>query len=224
MPRTTRRVAPARRGPSTATLIAVLVLVLFAGAVGFGVYRAQDSAGAALPAGATAEGVAVGNPDAPATIDLYLDFQCPVCAQYEQQAGATIDQLVASGQARVVYHPVAFLNRFSSTQYSSRSSAAAGCAADAGVLPKFVELLFANQPPEGGVGLSTEQLVALGTQAGAGADFGACVQDGRYAGWTRSVTDGASQVGITATPTVLVNGHEVARSVDALRAAVAAAG
>jgi protein-disulfide isomerase len=117
---------------------------------------------------------------------------------------------------------VAYLNRFSSTQYSSRSSAAAGCAADAGVLPGFARLLFANQPPEGGDGLPDEQLVALGTQAGAGPGFATCVQDGRYAGWTRSVTDAASRAGITATPTVLVNGREVGRTAEALRAAVAA--
>jgi protein-disulfide isomerase len=210
-----------RGGPSTTTVVAVLVLVLFAGAVGFGVYRAGAAAGA-LPAGATAEGVAVGDPDAPVTIDLYLDFQCPACAQYERQAGATIDELVASGRARVVYHPVAYLNRFSSTDYSSRSSAAAGCAADAGVLPRFAQLLFAHQPPEGGAGLPDDQLVALGAQAGAGPDFAACVQEGRYAGWSRSVTDAASRAGITATPTVLVDGREVERTAEALRAAAAA--
>jgi protein-disulfide isomerase len=156
------------------------------------------------------------------TIDLYLDFQCPACAQYEQLAGATIDELVASGRARVVYHPVAYLDRFSSTQYSSRSSAAAGCAADAGVLPRFTQLLFANQPPEGGDGLPDEQLLALGTQAGAGPAFATCVQEDRYARWTRSVTDSASRAGITATPAVLVNGREVGRTAEALRAAVAA--
>jgi protein-disulfide isomerase len=134
--------------------------------------------------------------------------------------GTTIDELVASGQARVVYHPVAYLNRFSSTQYSSRSSAAAGCAADAGVLPRFAQLLYANQPPEGGDGLPEEQLVALGTQAGAGAGFATCVQDGRYADWTRSVTDAASQAGVTGTPTVLVNGREVEHTAEALRTAV----
>lgn len=48
------------------------------------------------------------------------------------------------------------------------------------------------------------------------------MQDGRYAGWTRSVTDAASWAGITATPTVLVNGREVGRTAEALRAAVAA--
>jgi protein-disulfide isomerase len=223
MSRTSQRTRRTRRtlrtGPSALTIVAVVVLVLFAGAVGYGVYSARSADGA-LPAGATAAGVTVGDPDAPATIDLYLDFQCPACAQYEAQAGATIDELVASGQAKVVYHPVAYLNRFSSTQYSSRSSAAAGCAADAGVLPRFAQLLYAGQPPEGGDGLPDEQLVALGTQAGAGAEFATCVQEGRYADWTRSVTDAASQAGVTATPTVLVNGQEVDRTADALRAAV----
>jgi protein-disulfide isomerase len=209
-----------RGGRSSLTLVAVVVLVLFAGAVGFGVYRAGSGAGGDLPAGATAAGVVVGDPNAPATIDLYLDFQCPACQQYEQQVGPTIDQLVAAGQARVAYHPVAYLNRFSSTQYSSRSSAAAGCAADAGVLPRFAQLLYANQPPEGGAGLPDEQLVALGTQAGAGGEFATCVQHGTYADWTRSVTDAASQAGVTATPTVLVNGKEVEHTVDALRTAV----
>ena len=222
-PRTRRpRTGTVRRGgPSALTLVGVVVLVLFAGAVGFGVYRAQ-AGGGALPAGATAAGVAVGNPDAPVTIDLYMDFQCPACAQYEQQAGATIDELVASGRARVVYHPVAYLNRFSSTRYSSRSSAAAGCAADAGVLPRFAQLLFANQPPEGGDGLPEDRLIALGTQAGAGGDFATCVQAGTYADWTRSVTDAASRAGVTATPTVLVNGTVIGNSADALRAAVTA--
>ncbi|OZM81401.1 thioredoxin domain-containing protein [Pseudonocardia sp. MH-G8] len=210
-----------RRGPATGTVVAVLVLVLFAAAVGFGVYRAQsDADDAGLPAGADAAGAVVGRADAPVTIDLYLDFQCPACAQYEQATGATLDELVASGRARVVYHPVAYLDRFSSTRYSSRSSAAAGCAADAGVLPRFAELLYAHQPPEGGDGLPDDQLVALGQEAGAGADFAPCVQEARYAGWTRSLTEAASRAGINQTPTVLVDGQEIDRSVEALRTAV----
>jgi protein-disulfide isomerase len=210
-----------RRGPATGTLVAVLVLVLFAAAVGFGVYRARSDANAvALPSGADAAGVVVGRADAPVTVELYLDFQCPACAQYEQAAGATIDELVASGRARVVYHPVAYLDRFSSTRYSSRSSAAAGCAADAGVLPRFAQLLYARQPPEGGAGLPDDELVTIGQEAGAGADFAPCVREGRYAGWTRSVTETASRAGVNQTPTVLVDGREIDRSAEALRTAV----
>ncbi|QYN38974.1 DsbA family protein [Pseudonocardia sp. DSM 110487] len=216
-----RAMVKQRGGPSPALLGAIAVIALFAGMVGFGVYRASaSSTDATVPPSATASGVPVGSSDAPATVDLYVDFQCPACRAFEQQAGPTIDELVGSGAARVVYHPVAYLDRFSSTRYSSRSSAASGCAAEAGVFPQYAQLLFANQPPEGAAGLPEEQLIALGAQAGAGPGFAECVSSDRYAGWTAALTDEASQAGVNATPTVLVNGQEIERSVAALRAAV----
>jgi protein-disulfide isomerase len=220
-----RRSAAARRGPSPALIGAIAVLVLFAGVVGFGVYRASQggSDDVAAPPGATASGVPVGRSDAPATVDLYLDLQCPVCRAYEQQSGDTLDQLVTSGAARVVYHPVGYLDRFSSTRYSSRASAASGCAAEAGVFPQYVELLYANQPPEGGAGLPDEQLIALGEQAGAGPGFAECVGSNRYAAWTAALTDEASRAGVNVIPTVKVNGREIERTDAALRTAVDAA-
>lgn len=225
--RATRKRRPTvkrRGGPSPALLGAIAVIAVFAGVVGFGVYRAsQSGADAAVPPNATASGVPVGSSGAPATVDLYMDFQCPACRAYEQQAGPTIDELVAGGAARVVYHPVAYLDRFSSTRYASRSSAASGCAAEAGVFPRYAQLLFATQPPEGGDGLPEEQLIALGAHAGAGPGFAECVSSDRYAGWTAALTDEASRAGINATPTVLVNGREIERSVEALRAAVESA-
>jgi protein-disulfide isomerase len=210
-----------RRGPSLAIVVAVVAVLLFAGAVGFGVYRAQQGSDeVVVPAGGSPTGITVGQAAAPATIDIYLDFQCPICKTYEEQTGATIDELIATGQANVVYHPVAYLNRFSSTQYSTRSSQASACAADAGVFPAYLKLLFAEQPPENSAGLPDEQLVALGRQVGAGDAFASCVEDERYAGWTRSVTDAASRAGVNGTPTVLVNGTVIENTPGALRAAV----
>jgi protein-disulfide isomerase len=227
MAKKSRRPGPvvtARRGPSLGMIIGVVVVLLFAGVVGFGIYRSQQSdTPVVVPPGATAAGVSVGRPDAKATVDIYLDFQCPVCRAYEQSSGATLDQMIANGSARVVYHPVAFLDRMSSTQYSSRASAASGCAAQAGVFPQFVKLLYANQPPEGGSGLSNQQLIALGQQAGAGADFAQCVNANTYAGWTKSLTDAASKAGVNGTPTVMVNGTVIDNTDAALRQAVQAA-
>lgn len=214
-----------RSGPSPWSIVAIVVLVLFAGGLGYGIYRAQNPVGVDVvaPAGGDTTGITVGTSTAKATIEIYLDFQCPACRAYETQIGPQIDQLVASGDAKVTYHPVAFLNRFSSTQYSTRSSQASACAADGGVFPQYLKLLYENQPPENAAGLPDEQLISLGQQAGAGDSFAACVQQARYAGWTASVTDAASKAGITATPTVKVNGTEVVRTAAALSAAVARA-
>ena len=220
-----RNLGRGRRGPSLGIVVAVVAVLLFAGAVGFGIYRAQrGSDDVVAPAGATPTGLTVGQASAPATIDIYLDFQCPVCKAFEEQAGSTIDELVAAGRAKVVYHPVAYLDRFSSTQYSTRSSQASACAADAGVFPAYLTLLYAEQPPENSAGLPDDRLIALGRQAGAGDAFAQCVQDDRYARWTKSVTDAASRAGVTGTPTVLVNGAPVDRTADSIRSAVAAAG
>jgi len=219
-----RSVVTARRGPSTSMIIGVLVVLLFAGAVGFGVYRSQHKTGTgAVPANAIASGVPVGQANAPNTIDIYLDFQCPVCREYEQQSGATLDNMISTGTAKVIYHPVAFLDRFSSTEYSSRSSAASGCAAQAGVFPQYIKLLYANQPPENGNGLPESQLISLGQQAGAGGDFAGCVSANTFAGWTAALTDAASKAGIDATPTVQVNGKQIDNSDAALRQAVQSA-
>jgi protein-disulfide isomerase len=221
-----KSIVTARSGPSTALVVGIVVVVLFAAAVGFGVYRSQQAASgpAAVPPNATAAGVPVGPASAKATIDIYLDFQCPVCRQYEQQSGATIDQMVAGGQARVVYHPIAILDRYSTTQYSSRASAASGCAAAAGVFPQYVKLLYANQPPENGNGLPAAQLVALGQQAGAtGSDFATCVTDTTYKAWTAGLTDQSSKAGVNGTPTVQVDGRTIDNTDAALRQAVAAA-
>ena len=133
---------------------------------------------------------------------------------------------MAEGKAKVVFHPVAYLNRFSTTEYSTRSSAASGCAAEGGKFNEFTEALFAQQPPEGSAGLSNDQLIDIGAGVGLNKDdFGGCVKDGTYRAWTEHVTDDASKAKVTGTPTIKVNGNAVEdRSPDGITAAVEAAG
>lgn len=235
-----------RRRTAILTVIGVFVVLLFAVVVAVGVQRTPAHPGEAarptstpttppaagppapipgvvIPSGATASGVTFGKVDAPVAIDLYIDFQCPFCRQFELGSGATLNQMIATGQARVTYHPLSFFDRFSSTRYSSRAAAAAGCAIDAHVYPKFQQLLFEQQPPEGGVGLPDEKIIALGRQAGAGAQFDGCVRDQRYAPWVTALTAHATDAGVDSTPDLQVNGDPVDHDDPSLRQAVAAA-
>lgn len=209
--RRNKSVVSGSKAPSAAVIAGIVVVVLFAVAVGFGIYHAstQQDGGAAIPPNATASGVPLGKADAPATVDLYVDFQCPICRAYEAAAGSAINSMIANGSARVIYHPMAFLDEESDTKYSTRASAASGCAAADKVFPQFAKLLYDNQPPEGGHGLTNDQLIAYGTQAGAGPNFAKCVNDQTYAKWTAAVTDQASKAGVNGTPTVMVNGKPV---------------
>jgi protein-disulfide isomerase len=222
-----QRAAQRRRRAAIVAAVVAVVLVV-AGVVGVAVYNAQSrpAAQAAVPQGATAAGIVVGRPDATVTVDVYLDFLCPVCRQFEDTTGPTLDRYVGAGTVKVVYHPVAFLDRLSAgTRYSTRAAAAAACAADAGVFPRYVRALYAHQPAEGSPGLTDDELIALGRDAGATTPaFADCVRQKRYVAWVAGVTDAASKAGVNGTPTVLVNGRQLtAPTPEAVTTAIEAA-
>jgi protein-disulfide isomerase len=176
---------------------------------------------AQFPAGATPDGDGIVLGKGPVTVEAYVDFLCPYCRQFELGAGPALDELVSQGRISLVYHPMSFLDEASTTRYSSRAAAAAGCAADQGRFAQYARQLYTHQPPEGGAGLPDAQLVELG--AGAGLDqqaLAACVQAGRYLDWAPYITRTAEARGVQATPTVLVNGTEVNPDPRAIESAV----
>ncbi|MGY1748904.1 DsbA family protein [Modestobacter sp. SYSU DS0511] len=227
-----REAAERRRRTVIGGAVAAAVLVVALVVVVFVVQSSRTSADAAGPSGTTGDGytVAVGAADAPVALDLYEDFQCPACAQLEASSGATLEQLVDDGTVRLRHHGMAFLDRASTTEYSSRALNAAAVVLDEGgadAYRAFYELLFANQPEEGGPGLTDDQLIAHAAQAGVtGDDVAAGIRERRYAGWVAAATDRASRDEVTSTPTVLVDGEPLDNgdlSPDGITAAVQAA-
>lgn len=214
-----------RRKRTLWTSVGAAIVLVIAGLIGWGVSASQDSGDFTPPGGANPEGTGIVLGSGPVTIDVYEDFICPICREFEQRAGGTLDQLIAQGKVRVTYHPVAFLDRFSSTEYSTRSSAASGCAAQSGKFREYAKALFDRQPPEGGAGLSDDELVNVATSIGlAGDSFRNCVRENTFKKWTEHVTEEAARAGVNGTPTVLVAGKQVQASAEAVTAAVAAAG
>jgi len=205
-------------------VVAVVVVIVVQSA------RTSTSPDAAVPANTVDGGTAfaVGPADAPVTVDVYEDFLCPACRQFEATAGDTLAGLAAEGTAQVRYHPIAILDRVSTDDYSTRALNAAAVVADAAGTEAFLafhDALFAEQPAEGGPGLTDERLGELAGEAGAsGADVKEAITGLAYEDWTREVTDAASRAGVTGTPTVLVDGAALQdRTPAGLRAAVEAA-
>ena len=227
----TSSVAVARtdRGPGPGVLAGVSVVVLLALVVGVGVWLQSRNepgdlagaipvaaAGPRYPVAVEGHTVVAGSADAPVTIDVYEDFLCPACGQFEQLYGTQLEEAAAAGQARVVYHPVAILDAYSvPAGYSTLAAGAALCAAEAGVFPRFHHSLFDSQPREGGPGWTSAQLQQLGRDLGAGADFARCVQDGDGSRVTAATADARERLSRLrpdsrfGTPTILVNGEIV---------------
>ena len=177
-----------------------------------------------LPANATPTGGGVVMGEGRVTVDVYIDFLCPFCRQFELSSGDALAAMVADGLISLVYHPMNFLDEASTTRYSSRAAAAAGCASDGGRFPGYARALFVSQPPEGGPGLSDDELIELGLSVGLpGSAFEACVLSGNYLDWPPYVTEVATAGGVTATPTVRVAGVPVPANAKMIAAAVAAA-
>lgn len=175
------------------------------------------------PKMANAAGNAIVAGSGPVVVEDYIDFMCPHCKAFHDEASTTIAQLVSENKITFAQHPVAYLDGASTTQYSTRSSAASACASDAGKFQEYQDILFANQPAEGSAGLSDDQLISLGAQVGLGEEFSSCVKDKRYWTWAKKVSDDATKAGVTGTPTIFVNGKKVQGGSAAILAAVEAA-
>jgi protein-disulfide isomerase len=219
-----------RRNGIITAVVAVVVLVVV------GVYvviqndnsSTKTSSSAGSPKNTTGKAnqtILVGSPSATVTVTLYEDFQCPICKEFEASTGPTLAGYLNQKQIKINYRPIAFLDRASTTQYSTRALNSAGCVVD--VKPEaFVEyhrLLFVNQPPENSAGLPDSKLVELAKQAGA-PDISSCVNDRTFEGWTARVTDQSSKDGVNGTPTVKVNDQVLQNpSTDQVKAAIDAA-
>jgi len=177
-----------------------------------------------VPAGATAEGDGILVGQGPVRVDMFIDFLCPFCRRFELASGETLAELAAGGLASLAYHPMNFLDMASTTNYSTRATAASGCAADQGRFVEYAHALFVGQPPEGGPGLSDTELIDLAGVAGlAQQEFAACVAEGPYLDWPSYITARATEAGVGGTPTVLVAGADVDPDPKAIAAALAQA-
>lgn len=158
--------------------------------------------------------VVAGDPAAPVKVDIYEDFLCPVCAEFERRYGSEIAEAVKAGTAQVRFHPVAILNeRSKPPEYSTNAAFVGMCAAQFNFWPAFHESLFDTQPEEGGTPWTVQQLIALGQRLGGTRDFTRCaggfgdLKRDDVAVFTERARQEASEDGRFGTPTVLVNGE-----------------
>jgi protein-disulfide isomerase len=208
-------------------VIWITVFVVFGvaivGMVGWMLLLSREASAVHTPANANAEGNAIVTGSGPVVVEDYIDFICPHCKTFHDETNAAVNQLIAENKITLVQHPVAYLDRFSGNKYSTRASAASACASDGGKFEEYVDVLFANQPAEGGDGPTDTQLIELGKGIGLGDDFAGCVKEKRYVSWAGKISDDATKAGVTGTPTVFVNGKKIQGGSAAILAAVAAA-
>jgi len=155
----------------------------------------------------------------PVAIVMYVDYQCPYCAQFETTNASQIEQWVTAGMATVEIHPIANLDSQSlGTRYSSRSANAAACVANFEPEQFWAvnSAFYANQPEEQTSGLDTAAIKTLVADAGASSqEVSDCIGSETFKSWvtdatlrTRSAIPNSDLTSVEGTPTVLVNGQQ----------------
>lgn len=217
-----RQAATERRNKLIIIIASVLVAALV-GLAGFFIWRESqrtlltDFEGA-VPAGSTdtggitfGEGAVAGTAvEGAPQVDLYVDFMCPICGQYDAVNRTDIRTMLDDGAATIVVHPLNFLDEQSlGTAYSTRAANAfAVAAAEAPeVAMDFLEALFDNQPAEQTEGLTDAQIAEIAVAAGVPQEVADTFAAGTYSEWVAVASNQAGADDVTGTPTTFIDGE-----------------
>jgi protein-disulfide isomerase len=163
---------------------------------------------------ARAEGITLGNPDAPVTMIVFSDYQCPGCAQFASRIKPFLEaNEVKSGKLKMVYYDLPLT---SIHQHSFLAARAARCAGDQGNYWEYSDQLFGNQNAwafkrSAPLKEFKDYASAIGLDQAA---FETCLQSDSFAETVTANALLAQRLGVNGTPTVIINNRRVA---DAFR-------
>jgi protein-disulfide isomerase len=165
------------------------------------------------------------NADGVPAINIFLDYSCPACAQFESIYGELLRTWAESGTATVEYHILSFRDaQTAGTRYATRAANSAACVAEFSPDQFFTynDLLLRSQPlPPTSYELTDDQLLQLVAAVGASNidQIEACITDETFSNWVSQATARAMSTGplpvrnseiplVVGTPTVLVDGKQ----------------
>jgi protein-disulfide isomerase len=188
---------------AVAILVAAL-MVLLSQLGGAGGSSASTEDVGKLYSGIPQNSTTLGKDDAPVTIYLYEDFQCPVCAQFSRKTfPEVVDRSVRGGEVKVVSEPLTFIGPDSVP--AARAALAAG---EQDRYWPYAQLLFENQGKENS-GYVTDEFLKSQAENTPGLDVGEWGSDLKGSSVTKpqqAAQSKAQSAGVNATPTLIFSG------------------
>ncbi len=173
-----------------------------------------------------ADGLALGNPDAPVVVEEYADFQCPHCKTWSDDTEPLLIQnYIETGRVRLVFRHFPILG-----PESTAAASASMCANEQGSFWPYHDLIFANQSSGNTGGFSNERLVAFADHLGLDVEaFDACLRSNRYISDVNADFQNGQDLRVPGTPGIVVNGQLLENSsydfiAPVIEAALAASG
>ena len=157
------------------------------------------------------DGTSIGQADAPVTLEVWEDFQCPVCARHSLEVEpALVGQYVQDGVLRIVHRDLAFLGRGGDDDESVLAASGAVCANRQDAYWDYSHRVYANQDGENAGGFRRDRLKAIAEAAGVDVTgWDACVEDPAVRQEVADSTAAGLGQGVNSTPTMYLNGSLV---------------
>lgn len=173
-----------------------------------------------VPQNANAEknGIVIGKgaPGSP-TVTLYLDYQCPLCRQFEQNYGQMLDKEAQAGTWTLQNKTLVFMDQNLQNTASTRAAIGASCAATVDRYKEYNLEVFNKQSAQEvprSVGYSDELLREtipnkVGVTGEKLTQFQACYDGKATQDFVKAVEKSAYADGVTGTPNIAVNGKQL---------------
>ena len=159
---------------------------------------------ASAPAGIPSSGLVLGKADAPVTIEVFEDFQCPACLRWGSDVFPTLaSHELADGTVKIAFHGYSFIG-----PESVDAAKAAWAANQQGRFWDMWATLYANQGlRENNGAFARDRLVAMADLIGLDhARFLVDIDSAEAAAAVSQSSASAVAAGITKTPSLVING------------------
>jgi protein-disulfide isomerase len=159
-----------------------------------------------------AQGVTLGDPEAPYKVIEFGDYQCPGCGGFALSVKPQIQlALVESGRAQFIFYDFPLTQIHPHAVLAARS---ARCADDQGKFWEYHETLFRNQSSWASLASAVNTFVGYGEDLGLDPDtFEACVKSDQHTEVVSANHRLGYELGVGGTPTVMVQGYGELRRV-----------
>lgn len=149
------------------------------------------------------DGRTCGQDSAPVTIVEYSEFLCPFCARAALSTLPEVqEEYVAAGKVKL-----AFKHFIVHGEKAVLAAGAAECASEQNAFWGYHDMLYLNQ---GSVDFGAENLKRFAEELGLDSDsFNTCLESERYMDKLAADLDEARQVGVSGTPSFLIDGKLV---------------
>jgi protein-disulfide isomerase len=188
----------------------LIVVVVAAGQLGGKASGKLSDPGFAYPA-ALLDGPNVGPAGAPVVMQVFEDYQCPICARYSLEVEPSlVNKYAAAGQLRIEHNDIAILGRGDANDESMITAKGAYCANEQGKYWSYAHWIYNNQIGENRGDFNRDRVTQIAVAAGVEEQaFSSCLDGEAALTKVAATTSKATGLGINSTPTMYIGGQQI---------------